>query len=404
MHLKGEDLMGYSMDLAALLSPQSVEDFVKKAWARCPFIVRADRPDRFKALFDIAEFEFLAGTVAAPGWLSFVKDTVEVPAREQLTSDGTLNSAALYKSVSEGRSLLLTRVHRLHAATGALCRQVAADFRAAGVVLRKPVRANAYFTPPSAKGFDAHYDDHDVLVLQLAGTKRWRIFGEAVRWPRKPMLQPLPAEFLAVRPQEITLQTGDVLYLPRGFVHEAVAEKDSSLHLTLSVQAATWSDVFESLMDRYDQLGEPLPVGFGAGGVTRPSDRARADELGRGLLGSPGLDRAVQDICNSTFAQGDLPGSGLLARLGDRAGITSQTPLIAVAGLSARVEEQEGAVALRLPGAVLRADRGAVSLFRRVCSGEPFRLAELGNAVEAQALVDLAEELVKRGILIAAPH
>ena len=123
--------MSDSISLATLLFPESVERFLKTVWARGPLVVRADRQDRFKGLFDIAEFEFLAGTVAAPGWLSFVKDAVQVPSREQLTGDGTLNSAALYKSVAEGKSLLLTRVHRLHAATGALCRQVTADFRTA---------------------------------------------------------------------------------------------------------------------------------------------------------------------------------------------------------------------------------------------------------------------------------
>ena len=38
-----------------------------------------------------------------------------------------------------------------------------------------PVQVNAYITPASSQGFSAHYDVHDVFVLQVAGEKRWRI-------------------------------------------------------------------------------------------------------------------------------------------------------------------------------------------------------------------------------------
>lgn len=393
--------MNGGIGLAALVSPESVERFLATAWARGPFIARAERPDRFDSLFGIAEFEFLAGTVAAPGWLSFVKDAVQPPGREQLTSDGTLDAAALYKSVAEGKSLLLTRVHRLHAATGTLCRRITADFRDAGIVLRKPVRANAYFTPPSARGFDAHYDDHDVLVLQLAGSKRWRVYGEAVKWPRKPMNPSLPAGSFGPNAQELTLQTGDVLYLPRGFAHEAASADEASLHLTLSIQAATWSDVFQRLVDLHDPLGEPLPAGFAAGGVARPTDRARAADLINAMIRSPALERAIQDIFNSTMLEGDLPSSALLARLG---GVTvaPDTVLSAVETLSARMEEQGDVVVLRLPGAALRADRVAIPLFQRVCGGGPFRLSDLG--ANAAALIELAEELVRRGVLVLVPR
>ena len=43
--------------------------------------------------------------------------------------------------------------------------------------LGHPVPANAYVTPPSSRGFSAHYDVHDVFVLQLAGRKRWTVYA-----------------------------------------------------------------------------------------------------------------------------------------------------------------------------------------------------------------------------------
>jgi len=398
----GGDIVMQSIDLASLLSPTSVQSFLETVWSRRAFLARSERRDRFAGLLDLPEFEFLLSSVATPGWISFVKDVVRAPSREELTRDGTLDVAAIYRAVADGQSLLLTRVHRLHRRTGLLCRQVAADFRSAGVVLRKPIRANAYFTPPRAQGFAPHYDDHDVLVLQLHGDKLWRIHGEAVKWPRKPMVDALAADALNPKAQEVILRAGDVFYLPRGFVHEAIAQDASSLHLTLSVQAATWSDVFERLIDIEYRLGEPLPIGFCAGGASRAPDKARMAQIIDDMARSTVLDRAMADIYNSAFIEGDPPAAGLLEHENASEKVESNSWLSLANGIFADVEVIGDTAVLRLPGAALRADARALPFFRSLCKKErkAFRLCDLVDPGEALELIDLAKELVRRGVLI----
>jgi len=48
-----------------------------------------------------------------------------------------------------------------------------------------PVGCSAYLTPASAQGFPPHYDDVEVFVLQLQGSKRWppRVETTARVWP-----------------------------------------------------------------------------------------------------------------------------------------------------------------------------------------------------------------------------
>lgn len=388
-----------SINLASLLSPTSVQSFLDSVWTRVPFVARSDRKSRFDGVLDLADFEFLLTAVAAPGWLSFVSGVVRPPSREQLTRDGTLDAAAIYKAVADKQSLLLTKVHRLHPATGKLCRRIAADFRSAGVVLRKPIRANAYFTPPRSQGFEVHYDDHEVLVLQLHGEKRWRIFGETAKWPRKPMLNPLGANFSNSKAQELTLHAGDVLYVPRGFAHEAEAMDTSSLHLTLSIQAATWADVFERLIDLEDGLGEPLPIGFCAGGRPQASDKASVARISSSMPHWPRLNQAIADIFNSTFIEGDLPPNGYLGRADFHVKLEPDMWLVAAEGVVASLELEGATAILRLAGAALRADKKATPLFRNLCEGKPFRLRDLESAADA-SLADLAEELLKRGVLV----
>jgi hypothetical protein len=389
-----------AVDLASLLFPTSVADFLNTAWAKSPFLAKSNGREQSAGLLNLSDFEFLLGTVAAPGWLSFVSGTVRPPSREQLTRDGTLDAAAMYAAFAARQSLLLTKVHRLHAATGHLCRRLTADFRSAGVVLRKPIRANAYYTPPQSQGFAPHYDDHDVLVLQLHGQKLWRIHGEAVKWPRRPMQDALPDESLNPRPREVTLAPGDVLYLPRGFVHEAQAQETSSLHLTFSIDAATWGDVFQRLVDRQDGLGEPLPVGFCAGGKPRAADAASLAQMGANIARWPGFQQAMTDIFNVTYAEGDLPANGYLARAERGRTLTADAWLVVADGVFASLELDANSAILRLPGAALRAEKAAAPLFRSLCDGNPFRIRDLQGAADASAFMELAQELLDRGVLI----
>jgi hypothetical protein len=185
-------------------------------------------------------------------------------------------------------------------------------------------------------------------------------------------------------------------------VHEAIARDVSSLHLTLSVQAATWSDVFERLIELEDRLGEPLPVGFCAGGVPQASDKARVGEIGGSIARWPGLSRAIADIYNSTFIEGDLPPNGLLARRDADARVEPDTWLAAAEGISANLELEGDAAVLRLGGAALRAEKRAAPLFKNLSERKPFRLCDFYNAADALALTDLAQELLRRGVLIVS--
>jgi len=117
----------------------------------------------------------------------------------------------------------------------------------------QPVQVNAYLSPPSARGLDLHVDLHDVFVLQLEGSKRWRVWEplERTRQPVKggpPMAPPTFAE-LGAPDLDVTLHRGDVLYLPRGHPHCAETVDDSSAHLTVGVLAITWQRALRGALD-----------------------------------------------------------------------------------------------------------------------------------------------------------
>ncbi|MGW3177347.1 JmjC domain-containing protein [Streptomyces sp. NPDC001153] len=48
--------------------------------------------------------------------------------------------------------------------------------------------------------------------------------------------------------QEITMRTGDFLYLPRGVVHAASSNDEASIHLTIGAHQTRWASVLQSAM------------------------------------------------------------------------------------------------------------------------------------------------------------
>lgn len=113
------------------------------------------------------------------------------------------------------------------------------------------VGANVYLTPPNSQGFAPHYDDIEAFVLQIEGKKEWQLY------PPRSDKEVLPRESSGnFRPDEIgapnssiILSPGDMLYFPRGWIHQARTVPDChSLHITVSVyQKNSYAELFEEL-------------------------------------------------------------------------------------------------------------------------------------------------------------
>jgi hypothetical protein len=115
--------------------------------------------------------------------------------------------------------------------------------------LNARVGANIYITPPNSQGFTAHYDMHDVLLLQTEGTKIWK-----VKPFDKVPLTIVGDEFEQEFPDlelcdsegstELSLEAGQRLYMPRGTIHQGIAFSDKpSVHITFGIKPVTWYDL-----------------------------------------------------------------------------------------------------------------------------------------------------------------
>ena len=161
-----------------------------------------------------------------------------------------------------GATLVLQGLHRTWPPLVDFAQQLSTD-------LGHPVQVNAYVTPASSRGFDPHYDVHDVLVLQIAGDKRWTIHPPVHEHPLAD--QPWTEHREAVAAQakssptiDTILSPGDALYLPRGWLHSAQALGETTIHLTVGMHATTRYDVLQALVAAAadaPELRASLPIG-----------------------------------------------------------------------------------------------------------------------------------------------
>ncbi|MER5890207.1 cupin domain-containing protein [Streptomyces sp. NPDC001941] len=226
--------------------------FARDVWAREPLLTRAasDFADVFSAA---AVDELVSRRGLRTPFLRVAKNGATLP-EGSFTSPGgvgatiadQLDDTKLWRAFEDGATLVLQALQRTWEPVADLVSALSAE-------LGHPVQANAYVTPPQNRGFDHHYDVHDVFVLQVSGTKRW-IIHEPVR------TDPLRDEPWTDRRPEVAeaaeggarldavLGPGDVLYLPRGWLHAAEAQGEVSIHLTLGVHAWTRHALAEQLL------------------------------------------------------------------------------------------------------------------------------------------------------------
>ncbi|KUL38573.1 cupin [Streptomyces sp. NRRL F-4489] len=153
-----------------------------------------------------------------------------------------IEPGSLHRHLDEGASLVLDAVDALH-------RGVERFAVALERHLRTDVQVNLYASWTAKEGFGLHFDDHDVVVVQAEGAKRWKIHQPTrvdplridVEAPHPPRGEPVA---------EIVLRAGDMLYLPRGWWHSVAATEGRSLHLTCGLKPTTGADLLSWLADQ----------------------------------------------------------------------------------------------------------------------------------------------------------
>jgi len=242
-----------------VVSPLGVPAFLREYWLKT-FVHIPGKAGRFTKLLTWSELNaILEQHRLTPPRLKLFRDGQAIDPAHYLTPAmfgvPRLDAGGLAISLAQGASLILDDVQELSPRV----RELMHNFQDA---LHTDAFANLYAGWHTQKAFHVHWDAQEAVVLQLFGRKRWKVYRPSRLHPLKNDLEPPPQPSGAPAWEGI-LSDGDVLYIPRGWWHEAFPLDEPSLHLTVSLTPPTGMDYLGwaiSRMRRHAELRASLPA------------------------------------------------------------------------------------------------------------------------------------------------
>ena len=388
--------------LSRLLAPIDTATFEHEYWERRTLLIRRADPLYYKELFSLDAADLMISTASrkSPN-IRIVKDG------EERTLEGSIppDHACLYtehvlSAYRTGSTVVLPFVHERWPPLQDLCAALSADCSTG-------FQVNAYLTPPGEQGLGVHYDTHDVFVLQVEGVKHWRLFGS-------PMPLPLPSQPYRegavpepVETEVFGLNAGDLLYLPRGFMHEAISKHEPSLHLTVGVLPITWAEVIcaavESTVADDVTFRRSLPLGFAKDG----SPCQDLEERVQHLLGVLARQTSCKTAVENARARAQLAIRptlrGHLRDLKSETNVTVDTAVMKRERLQWSLSRDDGEMCLSFHGKRLSMP-GYVEADLRfmVAATGPFAGSSLPGPLDQHGRVTLVRRLLREGFLTLA--
>lgn len=384
-----------------LLSPLGCEAFISEYWERAPFFLQRDARGYFESLLTRGDVD----DILATGRLSV--DELRLVRKDDVIGwsdygrNGTASNGgaggvdvrAVADQYRNGASLVLKSLNKRQPALARLCARLSATFHAR-------VWANVYVTPGSSQALERHYDTHDVFVLQIHGQKTWHVYDLEVSWPTADQEVVPPSqessELLTCR-----LNAGDVLYIPRGYVHEASTEAEPSTHITIAVETTTWAELLgefiQMVAKQEPSLRRSVPL-------ANTGDVADVKATWRELLDKlPRFEPTLLEACRKSIelkakalaelTPGPLSLEDSLSEVGDETVVSRRD------GICYSLTAEEDKLVIRHDERQIKLPVVLTPIVDCLLSGDDVRLAELSALMDAGSRDHLVRTLLRERVL-----
>ncbi len=298
-------------DFDWLIQPYSKQDFFENTWQKNAIQLASKRPHHFERFFSAHDLErTLEYGQPKPPSIRLASTTANEKVTPPYNSTGRLDIDKLRKYYLSGQTVIVNNVEDFDANVAMLVQALQKEISCRAQV-------NAYLTPPSAQGFNPHYDTHDVIVMQIEGEKLWRVHDKDSVCPLNELTNGDPRlREATTEPTQIKLTAGDVLYMPRGWIHEAETTETASLHLTIGIHPPLGKDLLAAALECacrvHPQFREPLPVGFLGSPEAKPLLQQQFAELLHLFTETASVEQATGVIEDELVRRGRSGGDGHL--------------------------------------------------------------------------------------------
>jgi ribosomal protein L16 Arg81 hydroxylase len=383
------------LNLNSLLEPVSRDRFFAEYWERAHLHAPGKGRRDFSLLFALHDLDRVLTYLPKGGSLRLAGGRQTQSEARPVVEADQFTVQTVYEKFDRGSTIIINGLHKISDPVGRLCAQLVAE-------TGMRVQANLYVTPRDAQGFDRHWDGHDVLILQLDGTKIWTLYRQIDRLPR-PSSSGQNHEIREDPIGHVMMEAGDVLYLPRGMPHEARSANTSSAHITIGLVAMTWEDLLQAsihgLSTNQPAMCGSLPFGWIANAQLVRSRIEECRQAAEALLTDQAIDDAVDllaiDVLNSAPAlpDGRFVQFDLIDRLGREATVVRRP------GNLLRCVQCEQGVRLYFRGGSLAGPDKLSWALDFIARAERFEVGDIPGWYSDSERVTLVKRLVRLGVL-----
>jgi ribosomal protein L16 Arg81 hydroxylase len=384
-----------------LVNPITDDHFLEQYWEQKPLILNRKNPDYYQSLFTIDQVDQVLDTCRPRGSsIRVVKNQEPLLSTKYENPDGSLNLNQLYASYADGYTVVINEIERFWHPLRNLCHNISAQ-------LSHHTVANMYLTPKNEKALLPHYDTHDVYVLQVHGKKHWIIYDTPVETPLLHSHQPVFKREQLSNPQELTLEAGDLMYMPRGLPHEAYTTDESSLHITIGVYPAQWVDLFYKMLEHLayqdPEMRKALPPAFLHAETWTPEFGQAFSEKFQRLLGKVAQQKSFNEslfLLSEQNRSKQIPvAKGQFNQIDQVDALNLASKLEKRPGMQASVQITGNACRIIYPGNVVKGPAAIAEALQFIATVKgAFALKDV-PALSDEHKIQLAARLVRGGLL-----
>jgi bifunctional lysine-specific demethylase and histidyl-hydroxylase NO66 len=383
--------------MAWLLSPTSPHVFFDEYWQKKPLHLRRNDPNYYADLLTIDDIERILWTIPLPVTsVDMGKDAVPVQ-KHEFSNGVYIRPHDVLRHHRNGETLILRSLHRW-------CDNLQKLRAACESYFYCPAQTNVYLTPAQEHSSYPHFDAHDIFVLQIAGSKCWKLHETCLPLPLHTERFEQSKHPIGPCIGELTLNAGDMAYIPRGFAHDPTAV-DYSIHISLGVLLPTWTDVFSEMVRdlsyRHASLREELPVMRGQQCFDMRQIRGRFAALAKLFDDTGAAEDALNKISHEFIKTRQVSEPGKLKEVSQPRDIDLNSEVRIPENLIYRVRRDENKLHLEFREVRLTLDVELDPIIQFIAQRERFKVTDLTDALTDVEKLRLVKDFVDEGFLAA---
>lgn len=240
--------------LERCIAPLSIARFFESYWEKKPLVLHRDAPNLFSDLFSLGAMDQIIADTnlsqslprQAGAYSSITLNRSAGCNKSEIDSNNlSTDSGSIFDKLSDETAITVESLELSWPPVGRFCNGLEHEIP----YLIRSVQAEAHLTPRSAKGFESRDNARDLLILQVQGALRWKIWADQTQSRQvDDTHNPAAGSHSEKSPfADFTLSPGDTIYIPRGFSFAVQPQNSTSLHLVIGFVCSRLSDLLRAL-------------------------------------------------------------------------------------------------------------------------------------------------------------